>query len=399
MVARGCGAVGVACSSFFFKNYFAIGVSYLATLSVQGAGLLIAHGLSLLGLKVLKLFTPLPPRFQLFFLFFVNFIFCLLMVTLGLMLTVAVLRRPFSPSAPRPRRVPAATPADTWPRRLLRQGLSWLDLFPGWQDRMNPVFVKEFKLGVMDRSLDVNIIIGWLAFALITATSLGYLFPAALGMDHFTELRTMIGSPILIHMTLASLAAPIFVAHSLAKEVEFNNMDLLRTTLLTPGQIVSGKIAFGFALLTPLFLLSLLISSPLALVAFPSLAGIASLFASYLSLALSITLALSLSMLASALTRRVMSATLLSYLLILLVFGGAESAILVLSELKVMVFSEDLLYFWSPLMAFFHNIYEGKGPSLLTFYWLANTALFGLAAAGALAATIWVFERRLRQGG
>ena len=169
---------------------------------------------------------------------------------------------------------------------------------------------------------------------------------------------------------------------------------MLRSTLLTPVRIVAGKLSFGLALITPLILLSLIVSAPFALLAFPSLCGLASLFASYVTLAVTVALSLGLSMLASALTRRTVSAVLLSYTFSLAAFGGAVGVIQVLSELRVAPLSADLIFFWSPLTAFFYNIHYLSGDSLVNGYWLANTALSAMAALLTLALTVRVFDRR-----
>ena len=62
---------------------------------------------------------------------------------------------------------------------------------------------------------------------------------------------------------LAALAVPLLMANAFIKERETGNMDMLRMTLLTPRQIVLGKLAAGLTALAPLLLALTLAGVPL----------------------------------------------------------------------------------------------------------------------------------------
>jgi hypothetical protein len=391
VAAIGTAAIGTAVSALFQKNYSAIVTSYLVVLAFQGAGLAMVNGI---GFALGEMLKGLSPHAGQYTVFVVSVGYCGLIVGLCLIVATLVLREPRSAPARTAKKAPKPRP-DSWHRRLFR---SWLDRFGAheeWRDRLNPVYFKELKLGLAGRPMDLNVVIAYFGFAVVLSTELGYLGPAVLRLKDFTDAGRMIGYPILLHMGLIALVTPAFVAGILAKEVELGQLDMLRTTLLTAGRIVAGKLYFGLTLVGPLALFSLLTCSPLALLAFPSLAGLTSLVAALTSMMVCVALALGLSLLASALTRKTVTAVFASYILLLLVGGGVSGLALMARELGLLSASDGAIAFWSPLYAFFHNAQQSGRHSLLTGYWFYNTLMYGIFALGSLGLAVLVFARRV----
>ncbi|MCP4640542.1 MAG: hypothetical protein GY851_08920 [bacterium] len=191
---------------------------------------------------------------------------------------------------------------------------------------------------------------------------------------------------------------PMLAAASLARETESGNLDLLRTTFLSPRDIFRGK---AYAALLPVC--AALAGSALACMFALTLVGEtrrAAIMTGFGTLAVSSATAYGLTLLASALAKRTSVALVLSFCLIAGVFlfsygiarTGYEAIFVSESDVyagsspppqRVAAFerARDGLAFLSPITAFHRNA-RGRGDSLPTRYWIVNCSVFLLVACG-----------------
>ena len=133
----------------------------------------------------------------------------------------------------------------------------------------------------------------------------------------------------LFQIGVVAITTPALLGNILTKEYELGNIDMLRTTLLLPKEIIDGKLLSGAISIAPMVLGIILSLFPLSVIAFvwndslqPIVVGCPTLFlCAFLSLA--VTVAVSL------LTRRTVVSLFLSYgCSALLLLGGAGVAYL-----------------------------------------------------------------------
>ncbi len=127
------------------------------------------------------------------------------------------------------------------------------------------------------------------------------------------------------------LLAPASVATSFARERETGNLDMLRMTLLTPGQIVWGKYLAGFMTLLPLFLVTLLlywITAPFG----RDLAGEITGAMLYIKFFVAMLLLLAISLWAGTFPRRTATAIIAAYIVCIGVFLLLPLGVLILTE-------------------------------------------------------------------
>ncbi len=114
------------------------------------------------------------------------------------------------------------------------------------EDGQNPVFLKEFRWGMLGR-------LSFLVRASYAALLLNVLVVSTLLIA--TASTRMYDSMSVLYLILTCLSCLIgagFLANTLTKEVEQHNLDMLRMTLLTPRQIILGKLSAGAITATPL---------------------------------------------------------------------------------------------------------------------------------------------------
>lgn len=104
-------------------------------------------------------------------------------------------------------------------------------------DRQNPVLVKERYTGMANRGTTAIRILYAMA---ILAVVLGAF--STVTIELVPDGGQVASMFLLVETLLLCLAAPLFVATALSKEREWGNWDMLRMTLLTPRQVVLGKV-------------------------------------------------------------------------------------------------------------------------------------------------------------
>jgi ABC-type transport system involved in multi-copper enzyme maturation permease subunit len=187
-------------------------------------------------------------------------------------------------------------------------------------------------------------------------------------------------------MVVVTILAPIFVANTISKEYELNNMDMLRMTLMTPRQILFGKWFAGLTMVAPLVL-----SAMTAWLSFFVMGAHAwSLcITGYTTLFLCAFMSVSFALLASVLAKRTVVAIVASGLLNALVFYGEYVLLRIAGAAEGFPWPQT----YSPLVYF----YLTKGAEGFSFNGFLNRALYLAMSLFAIMIAIRIFEnRRLR---
>ena len=409
--AFSCGMGGILCSIFFRKSIVSMCVSYLLALCLAGAPLLLvvlfcelvrfrsvdflrlleyvalvcspvmalveANKSGLFGFRALSIAMPILYQIVLGLFFFV--------------LAHRILIRP-----PRPPKVESRKPIDDhWVLKQRRKRFPYYLIDPlrrkkPIEDHRNPMLVKELRWGFLGRA-------DWL-IRVFYGTLILYLFVSVHGPT---------GNCILLQMVLTILAIPPLLANSLSKEYEMGNMDFLRSTLLTPHEIVLGKVFAGAVNLAPLLCASLCAGIFMLL---GSMVGIftrdyAFLFTGYGSLAACVMLSLGMSMFASLSTKRTGTSLALGYGLTIMAYCGVPLITMMLmlwlapGSARGSGF-EHFIEFLSPVSAFIvsADVYRATNRvyqhvmSPINDYWLSNVVLFSAIGVGFLMLSIIRFR-------
>ena len=178
------------------------------------------------------------------------------------------------------------------------------------EDGRNPMLVRELRWGLFNRGT-VLVRVFYCAFIL-------YFF-IAVGGGFIGNIREFAFTFVMIQTVVTVLVAPALIANSLTKEYELRNVDMLRMTLLKPGEIIFGKWFAGALSLGPILFAAVLTTTPLLYINFQEWEVLA---AGYGTLILSALTCLSLGLFASLLTRRTATALAITYTLGFFVFIG-----------------------------------------------------------------------------
>jgi hypothetical protein len=296
-------------------------------------------------------------------------------------------------------RLPPATPESMKhkpiddPRRLRERRLT----FPFYlvdplkrkkpiEDGRNPVMVREVRWGLLDRA-DTMIRTFYIAF--FTYVIIG-------GYGFFLRGRSSMGHDFINGWLLAQIigtvaVSPAMLANTLTREYETGNIDMLRITLMSPGDIIRGKLFAGLTAAAPLLLAALGSAIPL-------LRGLRGefdlLITGYVTLLLCTVLCLALALFASLLTTRTSTALVLTYLFTVAAFLGTAIAF---SMVPRTGWLGHLHVLNSPISVFLDNAEQSTRQTVFTRYWIGNVAVFSAGALGLVGATIYGFTRyRLR---
>jgi len=271
------------------------------------------------------------------------------------------------------------------------------------EDQRNPMLVKELRWGAMGRStVLIRVFYTSLIVFLIIGTFVVILpmYSAGSQVDHTGALFMS----LVMQIYITVIIAPALLANTLTKEYERGNVDMLRMTLLTPRDIVLGKVFAGAISLSPLLLAALLSSVPFAFVALSFPGSLALLFTGYITLMVCALVSLSLGLLASLISRRTAASIVLSYVLNIMVLGGFTLICLFIRDsIRSGPYSiapwpsEQFAHFVSPIAAFYANPYYYRqwnlGNSLVNSYWLGNVATFTLLGLGIIKFCVARFAR------
>lgn len=114
------------------------------------------------------------------------------------------------------------------------------------EDGQNPMFLKEFRWGMLGR-LTFLVRASYAGLVLNVLVLSTFLIATA-----STRMYDSMSLLFLILTCLSCLVCTGLLANTLTKEVEQQNLDMLRMTLLTPREIVLGKLSAGAITATPL---------------------------------------------------------------------------------------------------------------------------------------------------
>jgi len=236
------------------------------------------------------------------------------------------------------------------------------------EDGQNPVFVRELRWGLFKRG-----------------TTLVRVFYSALGLFFFGGTtaallfyeKSQVAAWMAIVMALVAGIAPALVANMFTKEFELGNMDMIRCTLLSPQEIVSGKIQAGLLTLGPLVIAAAASAVPVLCLSAESWQV---LLTGCISMAVCCVFAATTSLFGSLLTRRTSMALLLSYGLVAAFLLGSVAATPFLK-------SDDNTRTWplSPVFVYLRNFknhitdrpnFEVERVPIVSGYWLKNIATY-----------------------
>jgi len=408
MTTFSCAMVGILSSVLFRKTFVAILGGYAGMLFLMGGPLCLYLLTALVfGLRRLyvgsgvELFaevtSPIGTLVLIFegltageiFLFILAMLYQLAFIRICYRLTMRILKRPAEPV-----RVETAKPIDD-PRILeaRRKTFPYYLIDPlrrkkQIEDGKNPMFVKELRWGVMNRNT-VLIRIFYVTFIVYLIVGIGTVFIEQRNPDMLPWLMTQI--------ILTVVIAPALMATSFTKEYELGNVDMLRMTLLTPRDIVLGKMWAGAVSVAPALLAAVVSGIPAVFIGMRTQQWPVML-TGYVTLFVCTLVSLSLGLFSSLVTKRTTASLALSYILSFLIFLGLSMAVAYISwhvfERRWNVWSDTVPTFFSPIVAFFYNAApRGRHGSLLNSYWLGNVSVFTLFALILIKVTVIGFER------
>lgn len=180
----------------------------------------------------------------------------------------------------------------------------------------NPIFEREVKAAARDPKV-IGLIIAFLA---LLSSILIFLWPSSgvfsLASDKSMEIFTIF---LMSNLALIILLVPALTSPSLTTERENNSFDLIKTSLLTPGEMLRGKLMSSLALIVVVILVSMPIG---ALCSLSGGIGPSLLLRAYAVIAMAAITYGILGLALSALCRRTFTALMTSYLAVALLAGG-----------------------------------------------------------------------------
>ncbi len=396
-----CASVGILSSAVFRRRFVAIMGAYLGVLGVTLGPSMLAMfaGMATVGLSGMEeimevcaattipfatlglvLMGPYSLRYLVGALVYHGGV-----TAICLFLSLLIIRRP-----PKPPKVDYRKPIDD-PKVLRRRKFYWL-IDPlkrkkPIEDGRNPMLVKELRWGLISQGT-----------AMVRVFYISFIVYFIIGMfGVYLEGRYGNLLPwLMFQFVITATIAPAMMANILTKEFELGNIDMLRTTLLTPRDIVLGKGTAGFLAASPALLAAVASSVPLVFLRL-GLRQYELLFTGYVTLTLCVLLSSSISLFSSMLTRRTSTSLALSYFLSAGVFIGIAGLFAVLHELRVPFFwklDDEIIALLSPIAAFLVNATQiaGKG-SPITLYWAASVAAYTAFALALVGISVKIFSR------
>ena len=180
----------------------------------------------------------------------------------------------------------------------------------------NPIFAREVKAASRDPKV-IGLIIAFLA---MLSSILIFLWPSSgvfsLASDKSMEIFTIF---LMSNLALIILLVPALTSPSLTTERENNSFDLIKTSLMTPGEMLRGKLMASLALIIVVVLVSMPIG---ALCSLSGGIGPSLLLRAYAVITMAAITYGILGLALSALCRRTFTALMASYLAVALLAGG-----------------------------------------------------------------------------
>lgn len=273
-------------------------------------------------------------------------------------------------------------------------------------DRRNPMMVKELRWGLLgELSRLTRIFYVSLMFSIFILCGL---FMNASIYNTAASTR----SAMLIMMSLNLLLLPALLANILTKEHEQGNMDMLRMTLISPRDVILGKLTAGFLTMLPFYFATLFASSFIFIITLFIWHDYATswiIAQGLITLFVVMFFTVSLTLLVSACTRNTQTAIILSYILSLLaLFGGFLLVMFWIESLPAirnLLFNQHIakipretyqawLQFgstFSPMIAYFEPVSRPHSNENLLF-WYKSIAIFSIASVLLTTMTTMVFK-------
>ena len=263
-------------------------------------------------------------------------------------------------------------------------------------DGKNPVLVREMRAGVM-RRMTVSIRIFYAATATFCVISIvGPLM--MFGQIYARNMATVVVRRILVlESLLVILVCPILLVNAFSKERVAGSVDALRMTLLTPRQIVMGKLGGALSIAVPVLLAVTVGLVPLGLLTFGFGGSARALLMGYPTLLVCTWYAVCAGLTASVLTKRTGTSLLLSYLLCGAAFAGLGGlmcavTLLGLGLLNMVYPMRDVAWLWqyvasraetlaeltSPIVSYWQSTESGRGflYGARFFRWIVGCVFF-----------------------
>jgi ABC-type transport system involved in multi-copper enzyme maturation permease subunit len=408
-----CAGWGLLCSALFRRTTFAIIGGYLCLALTMGgpllAGLAICEGLNLNDLgnifeRAFFLLTPFGVLFEKYEIWetVAALAFQAGMAALALLATLMLVRRP-----PAPARARSDKPIDD--ARLLTRRRRRFPFYlfdpqarrgpiPDW---INPVLVKEFRFGFMGRAVNLfRMTYG--AFAVFVLVSGAFAISGLSDLNSANQHLELFIVSHLLEMLPILLLAVALAAPAITREAEIGNLDLLRQSLLSSGQIMRGKLLAAAATIAPLILALVLANALFTPLIEPDLQASKVMVTVYGTFLVCLLLAYGLGLLASVIVPKTNTSIMLGYGLAAFILIGLFTLFIILSDLKAIPrVSEHHLAILSPVAMLIENLdryckswrprSEWDPWSEL---WLVGMAGYAILGAVILAAGIELFSRR-----
>lgn len=256
----------------------------------------------------------------------------------------------------------------------------------GIGDRLNPVYVKETRWGgALSRGrLPRAFLFSLPVFALTSlvctmqASRRAQWYYDDLGPVNLDEWHMF---SLFWHGLFICLFIPTFLANTFVKERETENLDMLRISLLTPGQIVRGKFLGAFRIALLLLVASMAANLMLIIYSVNVGAPLTKMATGYVSTIVCVVLALQFTMLGSLVARGTGSAIVVSFFLIGMNFVGVTLLLALVSELlhenpnstNLMGYLVSLS---SPAIGYFVYAIEAWNSDRLFTRWLISIAFY-----------------------
>ena len=210
--------------------------------------------------------------------------------------------------------------------------------------RENPIVLKELRGRMRGGRAYILItvyliLLGGLVGMIYLGHTAAELSPGS-GISSQSLGKTIFGAAFGLELMMIVFIAPALTAGAISSEREHQTYDLLRTTLLSPGSLIVGKLTSALSFL----LLLLVVAFPIQSLAY--LSGGVSLEELFIAFLLLIVTAISFSaigLFVSSFTRRTLASTVISYVVAnLLVFGIPIFIYISIAFLSGLVFSSGL---------------------------------------------------------
>jgi len=196
--------------------------------------------------------------------------------------------------------------------------------------KINPVYGKEVKLRVRSFRFAITILFFNLFLAIIALLGFEVYFGininASIDYAGATRIYFII---ICLEAAMVAFLVPVFTAGSIAGEREKQTLEILLTTVLRPGQIVFGKLMSSISMVILLVLSSLPVISIVFTIGGVNMLSLLQFVFVIIIMSLYIG---SIGVCASALFKKAVPATVLSFLLVILICGGTAIGVYLFNE-------------------------------------------------------------------